>query len=185
MLKLNLGCGEQSMPGYVNVDIRDLPGVDKIVDFKSQSLPFDDDTVEEVYCSHCLEHVYPYKFFLNEITRVCRVGAKVEIRVPHWLSSMAMCNDHEHVVSVEQVLHWCEPKGTTANNYWWEGKKRFQFMTVEYVPSVYYQEAAKLFPHLNHSQLVQFIPNVCHESQFHLLVVHQDAEDRVHRIGSH
>ncbi len=52
--RLNLGCGHLPMDGYVNVDMRELPGVDVVAPV--DSLPFDDGTVAEVFSAHVLEH---------------------------------------------------------------------------------------------------------------------------------
>ena len=62
-LRLNLGCGHIPLDGYVNVDSRELPGVDVLADVRH--LPFDPDTVDEIYGAHLLEH-----FPLDELERV-------------------------------------------------------------------------------------------------------------------
>ncbi len=53
-LKLNLGCGHLPLEGYVNVDRRELPGVDVVADVAD--LGFDEGSVEEIFASHLLEH---------------------------------------------------------------------------------------------------------------------------------
>ena len=53
-LRLNLGCGHLPMADYVNVDIRELPGVDVVAPI--DQLPFDDGTVTEIHSAHVLEH---------------------------------------------------------------------------------------------------------------------------------
>lgn len=52
--RLNLGCGHLPIDGYVNVDMRDLPGVDVVAPV--DDLPFDDGSVAEVFSAHVLEH---------------------------------------------------------------------------------------------------------------------------------
>jgi hypothetical protein len=159
--------------GFVNVDHLDHPSVDLHVDFErlgrdGHRLPFDDDSVDEVYSSHCLEHVWPYDGLLHEIARICKLGSPVEIRVPHWNQQMAMCNDHKHTVSPDQVRHWSE----TALDYWWGGcRKRLRLDKTEWIPSAYFAEAKSLFPHLTDEQVMRFIPSTCHENRFHFTVV--------------
>jgi hypothetical protein len=53
-LRLNLGCGHLTLPDFINVDARELPGVDIIGDVTNLQLP--DDSVLEMYAAHLLEH---------------------------------------------------------------------------------------------------------------------------------
>ncbi|MDQ2677793.1 MAG: hypothetical protein M3Y51_03540 [Actinomycetota bacterium] len=53
-LRLNLGCGHIALPEYVNVDMRELPGVDVVAAI--DDLPFDDGSVREIHSAHVLEH---------------------------------------------------------------------------------------------------------------------------------
>lgn len=53
-IRLNIGCGHIPLEGYVNVDVRELPGVDVVAE--ATRLPFDPGTVTEVFCAHLLEH---------------------------------------------------------------------------------------------------------------------------------
>jgi len=52
--RLHIGCGQEAIPGWINIDNRALPGVDRVLDVR-QGLPFDD--VEAVYAEHFLEHL--------------------------------------------------------------------------------------------------------------------------------
>jgi len=61
-LRLNLGCGHISLDGYLNVDRRELPGVDIIAEV--DDLPFGTEEVDEIFSSHLLEH-----FPVEQLTR--------------------------------------------------------------------------------------------------------------------
>jgi predicted SAM-dependent methyltransferase len=67
-LRLNIGCGHVPLDGYLNTDMRELPGVDVVAD--AASLPFDPGTVAEIHCAHLLEH-----FPIEHLRRVV---------LPHW-----------------------------------------------------------------------------------------------------
>jgi hypothetical protein len=53
-LKLNLGCGHIPLDGYVNVDRRELAGVDVVAEVGD--LPFEEGAVQEISSAHLLEH---------------------------------------------------------------------------------------------------------------------------------
>lgn len=53
-IRLNLGSGLLPREGYVNVDRREIPGVDVVAEVSN--LPVDGGTVEEIFSSHLLEH---------------------------------------------------------------------------------------------------------------------------------
>ncbi len=82
--KLHLGCGSDIKEGYVNADFVTQDGVDVQFDFNDKEWPFEDNTFDEVYTSHTLEHIDNLQHVMSEIRRVCKPFAKVEIRVPHF-----------------------------------------------------------------------------------------------------
>jgi predicted SAM-dependent methyltransferase len=53
-VKLNLGCGHIALADYVNVDRRDLPGVDIVAPV--DELPLGEASVSEIFSAHMLEH---------------------------------------------------------------------------------------------------------------------------------
>lgn len=52
--RLHVGCGQEAIPGWINIDSRALPGVDRVLDVTA-GLPFSD--VEAIYAEHFLEHL--------------------------------------------------------------------------------------------------------------------------------
>ncbi len=52
--RINIGCGDLPISGYLNVDRRALPGVDIVAEV--DQLPFDTGELQEVFSSHLLEH---------------------------------------------------------------------------------------------------------------------------------
>ncbi len=88
-IRINLGCGRFPMPGWVNIDSVELPGVDIVADLESAKLPFDDDTVEEFTASHLLEHIRNSLGLMQELYRVAKPGALAVFRVPYGSSDDA------------------------------------------------------------------------------------------------
>lgn len=56
MMRLNLGCGEDVKPGYLNVDLKKRDGVDLIANI--MTLSFAPETFTEVFLGDILEHLY-------------------------------------------------------------------------------------------------------------------------------
>lgn len=53
-LRLNLGCGHISLDQYINVDRRELPGVDIVAEI--DNLPFNSGEISEIRSAHLIEH---------------------------------------------------------------------------------------------------------------------------------
>jgi predicted SAM-dependent methyltransferase len=83
--KLNIG-GTQTIErfptGWVNCDIA-MP-CDVYVDIGVGRLPFEFNSVDAIYCSHVLEHIWPERLAhtFSEFYRILRMGASIRIVVP-------------------------------------------------------------------------------------------------------
>lgn len=86
-LKLNLGCGDKLMKGWVNVDHVPDCNPDIVCNLEQFPWPWETDSVEEILLSHVLEHLGEsrdvYLGIIKEMYRVCCHGAKIHIMVPH------------------------------------------------------------------------------------------------------
>ena len=84
-LKLNLGCGQRRLPGYVNVDKFGTP--DLTFDLETFPRPWADDSVSEVQLIHVLEHLGQqtdvYLRIIQELYRICQAHSLIHITVPH------------------------------------------------------------------------------------------------------
>lgn len=83
--RLDLGCGTRKQQGFFGVDAMGFAGVDLVHDLR-QPWPFADGSIEEIKCSHFLEHLTGYERigFFNELYRVMKRGARATIITPHW-----------------------------------------------------------------------------------------------------
>jgi SAM-dependent methyltransferase len=82
-MKLNLGCSDALLPGYVNVDIS--PPADVIADLNERWLwrwLWADSSVDEIRASHIIEHLRSPVHTMNEAWRVLRPGGRFIIDVP-------------------------------------------------------------------------------------------------------
>jgi hypothetical protein len=57
--RLDIGCGANKMPGFIGIDMLDLPGVDIIHDLQKTPWPIPENTVQTAVCSHLVEHIDP------------------------------------------------------------------------------------------------------------------------------
>lgn len=82
-VKLHIGCGGIKLPGYVNCDYhKGAPAAEVFFD-ATKKWPFADNSVDEVYSSHFIEHIADFGGFFKEAWRVMRDNAKMIVRAPH------------------------------------------------------------------------------------------------------
>lgn len=115
-LRLDIGCGKNKKAGFLGIDQYDFDGVDIVADLRHSSwvatrtaesvrarmelldgqdkfYRFATGSVDEVHCSHFLEHLtnlddkWERVNFFNELYRVMKPGAKCQLIFPHWASS--------------------------------------------------------------------------------------------------
>lgn len=91
VLKLNLGCGDKILEGYVNVDVAESRGgktPDVICDLRQLS-SFKNDTADEILSVHVVEHFWRWEVLdvLKEWVRVLKPGGKMIVECPNLLSA--------------------------------------------------------------------------------------------------
>ncbi|MFQ5611540.1 MAG: methyltransferase domain-containing protein [Anaerolineae bacterium] len=81
---LDVGCGQAKTPGAIGLDNNPFTEADVLVDVDHQPWPFRDNSFERVVCRHIVEHVVDMIAFFEEVHRVSKAGAVVEIVTPHF-----------------------------------------------------------------------------------------------------
>jgi SAM-dependent methyltransferase len=167
---MKLQIGGKPRDGWTTVGADIAPGVVR-VNLGRQALPFDDLAFDAAYSSHVLQRVGGLDLLLREIVRVCKNGATFELRLPHWLSSMAHCPGQLHTISEQQVQHWC--RDFPAD--WFPPRlcdRRLRLARVEKVPSGNFQRAREVFgPLPSDDDLLDFVPDACHEVAYYFEVI--------------
>lgn len=94
-MKLNLGCGNRPLKGYINCDISPEVNPNKIVDLE-KPLDFEDNSVDEIIANHVLEHIQNFISLMHEFHRVCKKDTKRKIKTPFY-SAWGQFNDPTHL----------------------------------------------------------------------------------------
>jgi SAM-dependent methyltransferase len=84
-IRLNLGCGNKILAGYINCDLSgNYSDINPDVSCDIRKLPFNDDYADEVLAVHVLEHFYVWEVedILNEWIRVLKPGGKLIVELP-------------------------------------------------------------------------------------------------------
>lgn len=89
--KINLGAGNDQTPGWVNVDMMQLEGIDVVHNLINFPYPFDDESADEIKAVDVLEHLPPYIGeehgvikFINECHRILQPGGVLYLQTPGW-----------------------------------------------------------------------------------------------------
>lgn len=101
-VRLDLGCGTAKPGGFIGLDRFPLDGVDIVADLNNH-LPFTDNAIDMVLCSHSLEHVADLMFTMKEIYRISRHGAQVCIVAPYGHQALNAANPYHHQVFNEHT----------------------------------------------------------------------------------
>jgi len=97
--KLHLGCGKTILKEWINLDIMKGQGVDIVADLEKCSetpLPFEDNSIDEFYASHLIEHIHHTLPLMQELHRIAKNDAKAVFRLPYGSSDDAY-EDPTHV----------------------------------------------------------------------------------------
>lgn len=118
MRKLNIASGFDHMDGYINIDSdpRTFPNILRDIE---NGLPFDDNSVDEIFSKHTLEHINPDKihWVIAEMYRVLVPNGRLKVIVPinkGWLVSP----EHKCPWSDKSVIFLTE--WNTRENYKWK-----------------------------------------------------------------
>jgi SAM-dependent methyltransferase len=117
-MKLHLGCGSKKLEGYVNVDVVGTP--DKVCDLSAFPWPFEDDSADEIFSEHFLEHVIDFEKTILEIHRILKPNGVLHFRVPHFRNACTPGHLHRWDFSV----FTCKRLGDSAPHLW-NGRRLF------------------------------------------------------------
>jgi len=113
--KLNIGCGKDIRPkeeGWDNLDACNLSGVNIVHDLDVIPYPIKDNTYDYVECQMVLEHLKDWVKSLEEIWRIAKPGAIINIEVPFFASYYQWTDPTHRSAFTYQTWEYFTPEHT-------------------------------------------------------------------------
>jgi SAM-dependent methyltransferase len=108
---LDVGCGATKYPGSVGLDISPQTAADVVHDLNLRPYPFDDNSFDQVLMQDVIEHVESPIDVMEELHRICRPGARIQLRTPHYSSVLAYGDPtHKHYFSRIAIESLAKPR---------------------------------------------------------------------------
>lgn len=129
LTRLDLACGQSKREGFFGVDL--AGDADLELDLLRFPWPFDDDSVDELHCSHFVEHIPHWRpwfpdhadglnLFMDECWRILRHDGTLQIIHPYGQSARALQDPtHERYIVAETWEYYCLEwrKATKLDHY--------------------------------------------------------------------
>ena len=107
---LDVGCGRAKTAGAIGIDFNATTQADIVHDLDRFPWPIASDRFERVVCSHIVEHVAEMIGFMQEVHRVARPNALVEIVTPHFSNRFSFTDPtHRRHLSLRSFDYFLEP----------------------------------------------------------------------------
>ncbi len=131
MRKLNFGCGNDIREEWDNVDIQKSNKLTKSFDFNKFPYPIKENTYEYIFLKNVLEHLEEPDKVIDELRRICKKDAIIEIIVPHYTNKGAYSDmQHKHYFN-EIAFKLLEEPITIINK-----SRKFEIMELKITPTV-------------------------------------------------
>jgi predicted SAM-dependent methyltransferase len=126
LVKVDLACGDNKREGFIGVDFVETSSTDVVFDLQTYPWPFEDNSVDEINCSHYVEHI-PHNImnpndrrdgwiqFMDEVYRILKPGGKATITTPYYTSIRAD-QDPTHCRSISEASYYYVNKEWRDNN---------------------------------------------------------------------
>ena len=104
---IDFGAGRWCLPGAIPVDHATYFGIE---DFDPNSLDF-------VYSSHCLEHIYAWKVILRELIARIKPNGIIFLYLPHEVSPWTGWRKHKWTPTAKAIIEAFKEMGVTLQTY--------------------------------------------------------------------
>lgn len=108
---LDIGCGSAKTPGAVGLDISADTAADIVHNLDELPYPIEDASFDQILMQDVIEHVREPIKVLEELHRIARPGARIQLRTPHFSSILAYGDPtHRHYFSTIAIRSLAEPR---------------------------------------------------------------------------
>jgi SAM-dependent methyltransferase len=167
-MQIDLGCGQAKQPGHVGLDVYLYEGVDLLCNLE-EGLPFGDNSVDRVYANHVLEHIEHLVPLMQEIYRVCRPNAAVEVRVPYYASVGAFKDPTHCRFFAEGTFEYFSPSRWTGFDYGFG--VHFEIVRISYTFVPPFRRIGKYLPRRMMALFKHWLWNIVHTMVVEMRVV--------------
>jgi len=148
MRKLNFGCGEDVKAGWDNMDVQKSDKLTKSFDFNKFPYPVKENTYDYIYSYNVLEHLQEPDKVLNELWRISKPNAVIEISVPYYNNKGAYSDmQHMHYFSDTTFKVFVDETCKI------EKKRKFEIIELKMTPSI----VGKFLPRLIREKMALFV----------------------------
>ena len=118
-VRIDLGCGNNKREGFTGVDLIKTDAVDIVFDLDRPKWTFaKDNSVDEIHCSHFIEHTADLIAFMGECHRILKPGGQMVVIAPYYTSIRCWQDPtHKRAISEHTFLYfnrqWREMNGLT------------------------------------------------------------------------
>jgi len=128
-MKLNLGCGNKKINGYIGVDFVKTKSTDIIHNLNYFPYPFEESSIDEMLVDNVLEHLDDLILTIEEFHRILKPGGIIKINVPYAKSDGAFKDPtHKHFFTEKTFQYFTE--NYTYNYY---SKARFKVNKIKLI----------------------------------------------------
>jgi SAM-dependent methyltransferase len=130
---LNLGSGNAYIDGAVNLDMVRACNPDIVHDLRRFPWPFEDSVFERVIGRDIIEHLPDTVATMEELFRICKSGAVVELTTPHFSSSNAFTDPtHQHQFGYFSFDYFT---GAAIHNHYSVARFDYKYRYLVFLPS--------------------------------------------------
>src|SRR2546428_430375 len=108
-MKLNLGCGQKYLAGYVNCDCVTDVKADRYFDLNLMPYPLESGCADGILMDNVLEHLDIIPRVMEELHRVLKTGGRLRIYVPYAKTDWALQDPtHKHFFTEKSMNYFIE-----------------------------------------------------------------------------